>query len=321
MVAGLIRPDDGRIVVDGVTWFDAGARIHRSPRERGIGYLFQDYALFPHWTVGDNVAAAFSAGWPRPRSEAQGRVVDELLDRFGLRDVERAYPAQLSGGQRQRVALARALATEPKLLLLDEPFGALDAKVRVELRRWLRELHDSTGLTTVFVTHDQEEALALADRVAIMARGRIEQVGTPTEVYEDPRTAFVYDFLGRTNAFDCVVEGGRARIGDKGCPVDGLPEGPAVAFVRPHDVLLRGPDNNEPSADATLPGTGSVRVVTVLGPKAWVEVAHGPQIIAAEIGRDTMKELRLAPGSQCSVQLRLPCFFSRSTAAHDLTRR
>jgi sulfate transport system ATP-binding protein len=230
------------------------------------------------------------------------------------------FPGQLSGGQRQRVALARALATEPKLLLLDEPFGALDAKVRVELRRWLRELHDSTGLTTVFVTHDQEEALALADRVAIMARGRIEQVGTPTEVYEDPRTPFVYDFLGRTNAFDCVVEGGRARIGDKGFPVEGLPEGPAVAFVRPHDVLLRGPDDNEPSADATLPGTGSVRVVTVLGPKAWVEVAHGPQIIAAEVGRDTMKELGLAPGRHCNVQLRLPCFFSRSTAAQDLPR-
>jgi sulfate transport system ATP-binding protein len=244
--------------------------------------------------------------------------VERLLKLVQLEGLGSRFPGQLSGGQRQRVALARALATEPKLLLLDEPFGALDAKVRVELRRWLRELHDSTGLTTVFVTHDQEEALALADRVAIMAHGRIEQVGTPTEVYEDPQTPFVYDFLGRTNAFDCLVEGGRARIGDKAFSVEGLPEGPAVAFVRPHDVLLRGPDNNEPGADATLPGTGSVRVVTVLGPKAWVEVAHGPQIIAAEVGRDTMKKLQLAPGSQCNVQLRLPCFFSRSTAAHNL---
>jgi sulfate transport system ATP-binding protein len=145
-----------------------------------------------------------------------------------------------------------------------------------------------------------------------MARGRIEQVGTPTDVYEGPQTPFVYDFLGRTNAFSCVIQGGRAQIGDKAFPVDGLPDGPAVAFVRPHDVLLRSPEDAEPSPDATLPGAASVRVVTVLGPKAWVEVALGQQVIAAEIGRDALKELRLAAGSKCNVQLRLPCFFSRA---------
>jgi len=316
ILAGLEFADDGRVLFD-------GADAQTLPIERRqVGMVFQHYALFGHMSVAKNLAFGLevrSGKW-RPSRQQISERVERLLKLVQLEGLGDRFPGQLSGGQRQRVALARALATEPKLLLLDEPFGALDAKVRVELRRWLRELHDSTGLTTVFVTHDQEEALALADRVAIMARGRIEQVGTPTEVYEGPETPFVYDFLGRTNAFECVIEGGHARIGDKGFHVDRLPVGPAVAFVRPHDVLLRGPDNNEPSADATLPGTGSVRVVTVLGPKAWVEVAHGAQIIAAEIGRDAMKELRLAPGSQCNVQLRLPCFFSRSTAAHDLTR-
>jgi sulfate transport system ATP-binding protein len=216
----------------------------------------------------------------------------------------------LSGGQRQRVALARALATKPKLLLLDEPFGALDAKVRVDLRRWLRELHDATGLTTVFVTHDQEEALALADRVVIMARGRIEQVGTPTEVYEAPQTPFVYDFLGRTNAFDCVIADGRARIGDKAFPVEnGLPDGPAVAFVRPHDVILRRVDDLEPSADATIASAASVRVVTLLGPKAWVELSLGTQVIAAEVAREVATELAIAAGNSYKLQLRLPRFF------------
>ena len=226
-------------------------------------------------------------------------------------DLGDRFPGQLSGGQRQRVALARALATEPKVLLLDEPFGALDAKVRVELRRWLRDLHDSTGLTTIFVTHDQEEALALADRVAIMAAGRIEQVGSPTEVYEGPQSPFVYDFLGRTNAFDCVVENGRARLGDKAFAVDGLPDGPALAFVRPHDVVLRAPENTELSEDATLPDAAAVRLVTVLGPKAWVELSHKGQVIAAEIGRELLEELRLKAGSRCTVQLRLPCFFAK----------
>jgi len=219
---------------------------------------------------------------------------------------------QVSGGQRQRVALARALATEPKVLLLDEPFGALDAKVRVDLRRWLRELHDATGLTTVFVTHDQEEALALADRVAIMARGRIEQIGTPTQVYEGPQTPFVYDFLGRTNAFDCVIADGHARIGDKAFPVAELPDGPAVAFVRPHDVLLMPADEAAPSADARLPGEATVRLVTALGPKAWVELALGPHVIAADVGREVVKALNVAPGGRCAVHVRLPCFFPTS---------
>src|SRR5215212_4980725 len=263
VLAGLEFADGGRVLFDGK---DAQTL---PVEQRQVGIVFQHYALFGHMSVFNNVAFGLQV---RPRHKRPSRreiaaKVERLLGLVQLEGYGGRFPGQLSGGQRQRVALARALATEPRLLLLDEPFGALDAKVRIELRRWLRDLHDSTGITTVFVTHDQEEALALADRVAIMTEGRIEQAGTPTEVYEGPRTPFVYDFLGRTNAFDCVVEGGVARIGDKAFPVEGLPDGPAVAFVRPHDVLLRSPDDRAPSADATLPRTASVRVVTVLGPK------------------------------------------------------
>ena len=138
-----------------------------------------------------------------------------------------------------------------------------------------------------------------------------EQVGSPTEVYEGPQSPFVYDFLGRTNAFDCVVENGEARLGDKAFAVDGLPDGPAIAFVRPHDVVLRAPEDTELSEDATLPDAAAVRLVTVLGPKAWVELSHKGQVIAAEIGRELLEELRLKAGSRCTVQLRLPCFFAK----------
>jgi sulfate transport system ATP-binding protein len=169
------------------------------------------------------------------------------------------------------------------------------------------------------VTHDQEEALALADRVAIMAKGRIEQVGTPTEVYEGPQTPFVYDFLGRTNAFDCVVADGHAQIGDKAFPVEkGMPDGPAVAFVRPHDVMLRHVDSTEPSADAILAGAANARLVTVLGPKAWVELSLGERVIAAEIGRDAATDLAIAAGKSYKVQLRLPRFFSKADGSAAL---
>jgi sulfate transport system ATP-binding protein len=309
ILAGLEFADQGQVLFDGR---DAGTL---PIEERQVGIVFQHYALFGHMSVFDNIAFGLKV---RPRASRPSRreiraSVERLLELVQLERFGPRFPAQLSGGQRQRVALARALATEPKLLLLDEPFGALDAKVRVDLRRWLRELHDATGLTTVFVTHDQEEALALADRVAIMAKGRIEQVGTPTEVYEGPQTPFVYDFLGRTNAFDCLVADGHARIGDKAFRVEnGIPEGPAVAFVRPHDVMLRQVDHSEPSADATLPGAARVRLVTVLGPKAWVELSLGRKVIAAEIGREAATELAIAAGKSYKVQLRLPRFFGKA---------
>jgi sulfate transport system ATP-binding protein len=308
VLAGLEFADGGRVLFDGK---DAQTL---PVEQRQVGIVFQHYALFGHMSVFSNVAFGLQV---RPRHKRPSRreiaaKVERLLGLVQLEGYGGRFPGQLSGGQRQRVALARALATEPRLLLLDEPFGALDAKVRIELRRWLRDLHDSTGITTVFVTHDQEEALALADRVAIMTEGRIEQAGTPTEVYEGPRTPFVYDFLGRTNAFDCVVRRGRVQIGDKHFPAEQLPDGPAVAFVRPHDVMVQPADLAKPSADATLPEVGTVRLVTALGPRAWVELSIGPRIIAAEISRETLKQLRLAPGSKCTVQLRLPCFFSKA---------
>src|SRR3954449_2720330 len=306
ILAGLEFADLGRVLFD-------GREAQMLPiQERQVGLVFQHYALFGHMTVFNNVAFGLQVRpkHRRPTRQEIAAKVERLLGLVQLEGFGDRFPHQLSGGQRQRVALARALATEPQLLLLDEPFGALDAKVRVELRRWLRELHDATGLTTVFVTHDQEEALALADRVAVMANGRVEQVGTPTEVYEAPQTRFVYDFLGRTNVFRCVVEHGKATIGDKAFPVENVPDGHAVAFVRPHDIVLQWPEYTEPSADATLTGTAKVRLVTALGPKAWVELVLNGEIIAADISRETLQDLSLKVGSEYTVQLRLPCFFS-----------
>jgi len=173
MIAGLIRPDAGRIVVDGVTWFDAASGVNRSPRERGVGYLFQDYALFPHWTVTANIAAAFAHAWPRRLAPDEARAVDDLVDRFALRDVARAYPAQLSGGQRQRVALARALVAAPRMLLLDEPFAALDRTLRLQLRAELAALHAERGIPWIVITHDPEDLAACADTVVAVEAGRI----------------------------------------------------------------------------------------------------------------------------------------------------
>src|SRR5215216_4833897 len=317
ILAGLEFADTGRVLFD-----DAEAQA-LPIAERQVGMVFQHYALFGHMSVFNNVAFGLKVR-PRPSRPPRNEIaerVERLLHLVQLDGLGDRFPGQLSGGQRQRVALARALATEPKVLLLDEPFGALDAKVRVELRRWLRDLHDRTGLTTVFVTHDQEEALALADRVAVMAAGRIEQVGTPTEVYEGPQSPFVYDFLGRTNAFDCVVEAGRARLGDKEFPVDGLADGPAIAFVRPHDLVLRLPDDAEPSEDAKLPDAATVRLVTALGPKAWIELSYGKQVVAAEITRDALAELRVRHGSLSWTVQRLPGLTRSSARASRVISR
>jgi len=173
MIAGLIRPDAGRIVVDGVTWFDAASGVNRSPRERGVGYLFQDYALFPHWTVTANIAAAFAHAWPRRLAPDEAGAIDDLVDRFALRDVARSYPAQLSGGQRQRVALARALVAAPRMLLLDEPFAALDRTLRLQLRAELAALHAERGLPWIVITHDPDDLAACADTVVEVDAGRI----------------------------------------------------------------------------------------------------------------------------------------------------
>lgn len=240
LIAGLDFLDGGRIAFDGV---DGNAL---SLRDRRIGMVFQSYALFRHLTVRDNIAFGL---WARPRQERPpsaeiDRRVRDLLALVQLDGLEGRFPSQLSGGQRQRVALARALAIEPRVLLLDEPFGALDAKVRKDLRAWLRDLHSRTGHTTVFVTHDQDEALELADRVAILHQGRLEQVGTPDAVYDHPATPFVCSFLGETNRLPVEVRGGQAWLEDR--PVYAASAtnvvGHADLYVRPQHLKLDRPD-------------------------------------------------------------------------------
>jgi sulfate transport system ATP-binding protein len=279
-----------------------------------MGFVFQNYALFEHMSVFENVAFGLRV---RPRRRRPGRAeikerVQKLLDLVQLDGFEARFPAQLSGGQRQRVALARALATEPKILLLDEPFGALDAKVRIELRRSLREIHDTAGLTTVFVTHDQAEALDLADRVAVMTRGRIEQIGTPSDIFEEPKTPFVIDFLGRTNAFNCEVSNGQVELGDKLITVDPpLPDGQAVAFVRPANILLTKANGTVTSEDPVLPHPATIRFISEIGPWATVELLYHGQFIEVEMMRDKLRELELAVGDKCVMSLRFPKVFAR----------
>ena len=291
-------------VIAGLEMADAGAVRFRDEdllakpvRERGIGFVFQHYALFKHMTAAQNIAfGMYAKGRGRPSRREIRNKVGDLLSLVQLSGFGERFPAQLSGGQRQRVALARALAIEPKILLLDEPFGALDARVRRDLRRWLRELHESTGITTIFVTHDQEEALELADRVALLRDGALEQVGTPEELYHEPASAFVFDFLGESIQLPCRVEGGIAVIGGAGVPIVGTkPDwtGSATAYARPdafnvipgeahglaarvRNVLLAGPDAR---IDCTLDGGGAIEVrlphdeATKLSPRDRITLA------------------------------------------------
>ncbi|TAA10743.1 sulfate/molybdate ABC transporter ATP-binding protein [Pseudoxanthomonas winnipegensis] len=235
VIAGLEHADEGRVLFDGQ---DASVL---PVQQRQVGVVFQHYALFKHMRVEENIAFGLKvrrgrARWPKARIAARVR---ELLSLVQLEGLGARYPTQLSGGQRQRVALARALAIEPKMLLLDEPFGALDAKVRRDLRRWLRQVHEATGVTTVFVTHDQEEALGLADRVAILNKGRIEQIGTPAQVYDQPASAFVYGFVGEANRLSGHKAGEVLRVGGLALAApqgDALADGAVALFVRPQDL-------------------------------------------------------------------------------------
>ncbi|MBQ1541487.1 MAG: sulfate/molybdate ABC transporter ATP-binding protein [Caulobacteraceae bacterium] len=275
VIAGLEFPDRGQVLFEDedVTYLNAAARR--------VGFVFQQYALFKHMTVAKNVAFGLDV---RKRRERPSRPeiaarVDELLGLVELGGLGRRFPSQLSGGQRQRVALARALAVSPRVLLLDEPFGALDATVRKSLRRELRRIHDATGVTTIFVTHDQEEALELADRVAILNAGRIEQVGAPDEVHDRPASPFVCGFVGEANRFEGRVEGGRFASGPVVLAAEGVRDGAATAFVRPHQLAL------------AEPGRGfevTVDRLTVQGPVGVVEgrTADGQRIEASFARRD-----------------------------------
>jgi sulfate transport system ATP-binding protein len=271
IIAGLETPDTGEVVIGEHDVTDAPART------RGVGFVFQHYAPFKHMTVHDNVAFGLSVR-KRPKAEIRARV-KELLGLVRLEGLAERYPSQLSGGQLQRMALARALAVQPQVLLLDEPFGALDAQVRAELREWLRKLHEEIHVTTIFVTHDQEEAMEVAEQIVVMNAGRIEQAGSPRDLYESPSNEFVMSFIGPVN-----------RLGD--------------SFLRPHDIqILAEPDGSTTEA--------LVRRVVHLGFEVRVELTlHDGRDIWAQITRESAQQLELAEGQILAVRLPAPRVFA-----------
>lgn len=290
VIAGLEAPDSGR-----VRFFDEDT-TDRHVRERGVGFVFQHYALFRHMTVRQNVAFPLTI---RPRSTRPGapeikRRVAELLQLVQMESHADRMPTQLSGGQRQRVALARALAVEPKVLLLDEPFGALDAQVRAELRRWLRRLHDQMHVTSVFVTHDQEEALEVADRVVVLNKGKIEQMGTPAEVYHHPATPFVCSFLGRVNVFNGRPSGegdsGFSSLIGTGAGTDA--DSGTMYYARPHQIDLSRAGDAGPSRLAC-----TVTHINAAGPIVRVELlTSDQQHVTVDLSHERFRELGLVRG-------------------------
>ncbi len=273
IIAGLETPDTGAVLID-------GEDVTASPaRERGIGFVFQHYAPFKHMTVHDNVGFGLSVR-KRPKQEIRDRVT-ELLALVRLDGLADRYPSQLSGGQQQRMALARALAVQPQVLLLDEPFGALDAQVRAELREWLRRLHEEIHVTTIFVTHDQEEAMEVAEQIVVMNQGRIEQAGTPRELYEAPANEFVMSFIGPVN-----------RLGD--------------AFLRPHDIQLL----SDPQSDGE---EALVERVVHLGFEVRVELKLGDgRELWAQVTRETAQQLELQEGQILALRLPQPRVFAEA---------
>jgi sulfate transport system ATP-binding protein len=292
IIAGLEVPDTGSVRYDDEDVTEVGVR------ERNVGFVFQHYALFRHMTVFENIAFGMRVrGWAAAR--VRDRVRD-LLRLIQLESLERSLPSQLSGGQRQRVALARALAAEPKVLLLDEPFGALDARVREELRHWLRRLHDEIHVTSVFVTHDQEEAFEVADRVAIMHRGHIEQVGTPRQIFEEPANPFVMDFLGNVNVFHGHVQRGRAVLGGLDASYPQHPHDVsrvATAFVRSHELDLLRASDGRPSLQ------GRVAHINPAGPvvKMRVHAADFGVLLTVDLTPERYAELGLKVGDTVHV--------------------
>jgi sulfate transport system ATP-binding protein len=299
IMAGLEVPDSGSILFDGE---DSTSLL---PRERRVGFVFQHYALFRHMTVFENIAFGLRI---RPRqnrpneNEIRERVFT-LLQLIQLENLAQRYPSQLSGGQRQRVALARALAVEPKVLLLDEPFGALDAKVRKELRRWLRQLHDTIHVTSVFVTHDVEEALEVADQIVVMNTGRVEQTGAPDQVYEAPANSFVCNFLGNVNLFHARVHHGRATVAGVEIPMPGHAQAEnqqAFAAARPHDIEVTRACRHYEAIGAT------VEHVLPIGPIVRLQLRRTDtrDLIEAELSKDQWRLLNPAVGEYVYVQPR-----------------
>lgn len=299
IIAGLETPDTGTIHINGE---DA---TNRHVRERRVGFVFQHYALFRHMNVFNNVAFGLKV---KPRKLRPGRNeirerVTKLLQLVQLESLADRYPTQLSGGQRQRIALARALAMEPQILLLDEPFGALDARVRAELRRWLRQLHDEIHVTSVFVTHDQEEALEVADRIVVMNGGRIEQFGTPEEVYEHPANPFVLNFLGNVNLFHGRIDQGLVRVCgvEVASPHRAAADGtPAVGYVRSQDIAVERHRSDGESLAA------EIRHIHAIGPIVRVVLAvnGNTEEVEAELTREVFQNLALKKGETVFVRPR-----------------
>ena len=284
IIAGLAHQDEGTVLLDG----EDASRL--DARERQVGFVFQHYALFRHMSVFENIAFGLRVK-PRGQRPAEAEIhrrVMKLLELVQLASLAERYPQQLSGGQRQRIALARALAVEPRVLLLDEPFGALDAKVRKELRRWLRSLHDELHVTSIFVTHDQEEALEVADRIVVMHNGRVEQAGAPAEVYDNPATPFVAGFLGDVNVF-------------------------ADGYVRPHDIDIG------PASAASLGQLARLRRAHVIGPLAQLELerSHDGQLIEAVIPAERLAQLGLQQGDLLAVRARRTHVFGEVAATQE----
>ncbi len=298
LIAGLEVPNAGSVVIDGV---DCTAL---PPQRRGIGVVFQSYALFRHMTVRENIRFALELR-RQPRAEVDARV-EEMLRLVQLEELGERHPGQLSGGQRQRVAFARALAIRPKLLLLDEPFGALDTRVRIELREWLQALHEQTGVTTLLVTHDQEEALEISQHVVVMQEGRVAQAGTPQDIYDRPASPFVASFVGGTTVLRGHVRSGRAEVGSLVVAApESAQEGEAVrAFVRPHDIKLAK------TANGTSDTTGRVERLKSVGGyvKVLLKLPTGEEV-AVEVPRSEFDALGVEEGDAVHADVRMAKVF------------
>lgn len=291
LIAGLEMPDSGKI------WLTGQDATHQSVQDRNIGFVFQHYALFKHLTVRKNIAFGLEIQ-QTPKGKVKARV-EELLELVQLSGLGDRYPSQLSGGQRQRVALARALAVQPQVLLLDEPFGALDAKVRKDLRAWLRRLHDEVHVTTVFVTHDQEEAMEVSDEIVVMNKGRVEQIGTPAQIYDRPTTPFVMSFIGPVNVLPST-----SRIFE----ANGFDSTQAEIFLRPHDVVVETNPNG-----SSVPAR--VNRLIHLGWEIQAElILDDGQVVMAHITRERFDELNLEPQQRVFVKPKdaksFPLYFS-----------
>lgn len=299
IIAGLETSDGGSIA------FDGEDHTEKNAKDRKVGFVFQHYALFKHMTVFENIAFGLKVrpSRLRPGKEAIKNKVCELLALVKMEELATRYPAQLSGGQRQRIALARALAVEPRVLLLDEPFGALDAKVRKDLRRWLRKLHDEYPITSVFVTHDQEEALDVADRIVILNQGKIEQIGTPEEVYDNPVNPFVYNFLGNVNLFHGRVHNGKVELGQLKLDACGNAEAEdknIISYTRPHDIEIKLEAEGKDYINA------EIIFIRAVGPVVNLELKRldTGDYIEAEISKESYRKLELKEKQQVYVKPR-----------------